>query len=170
MKKVFTRKCKLLQIVLLILATIIGLFFAMIPFSIAYQTGSRLYLFASFLILLLVALISFPMLDLNRKITIDSSGITIKKSFKLISFSWSEITEFRKHERGIGHWAGWRYYLFADKYGSKQIVIADNNIEGLDELIDAIFDMAINARFVKIENISAIPFLRKSEISEWSRT
>ena len=74
------------------------------------------------------------------------------------------------HEKGVGQWAGWRYYLSANKYGSMQIEIADNNIEGLDELIDAVFDMAINASFVKIENISSIPFIKKIKISQWNRT
>ena len=143
----------------------------MIPFSIGYQTESKSYIFTSFLIiLLLIALISYPMLDLNRKITIDSSGITIKKPFNHISFIWPEITEFRKHQKGIGQWAGWRYYLSTGKYGSKKIEIADNNIKGLDELIDAIFDLAINASFVKIENTSPIPFLKKIKISQWNRT
>ena len=167
MKKVFTRKCKLLQIILLSLATIIGVYIAMIPFSIGYQTESKSYIFTSFLIiLLLLYFILYPLLDINRKITIDSSGITIKKHFNSISFIWPEITEFRKHEKGVGQWAGWRYYLSANKYGSMQIEIADNNIEGLDELIDAVFDMAINASFVKIENISSIPFINKIKISQ----
>jgi hypothetical protein len=142
----------------------------MIPFSIWYQTGSGLYLFASFImVLLIVSLFSYLMLDLNRKITINSSGITIKKPFNHISFTWSEITEFRKHEKGVGQWAGWRYFLFANRYGTKPVEIADNNIKGLDELIDAVFDMATNARFIKMENISSIPFLKKPKASQWDR-
>lgn len=83
--------------------------------------------------------------------------------------NWHEIIEFRKHEKGVGQWAGCRYYLSANKYGSKPIEIADNNIEGLDELIYAVFDMAKNASFVKIENISSIPFLKKVRKSQWDR-
>ena len=143
----------------------------MIPFSIGYQTESKVYFFVGFLlILLLFPLLISSLLEINRKISIDKSGITIKKPFNNISFIWTEITEFREHEKGFGHWAGLKYCLSANKYGTKQIEIADNNIKDLDELINAIFDMAINANFIKIENVSVIPFLKKVKISQWNRT
>ena len=64
------------------------------------------------------------MLDLYVKVSINDSGIIVKKAFKTIELKWSEIIEFKKFEKGIGVWAGWRYSLTFDRNGEKQIVIA----------------------------------------------
>ena len=92
---------------MLSVVTLVFIFVAAIPFSIGYQTGSRSYILARVLIgFLLVGLLSYPILDINRRITTDSSGIIVKKPFSTVSITWPEIVEFRAHETGIGEGRG----------------------------------------------------------------
>ena len=107
------------------------------------------------------------MLDLYVKVSINDSGIIVKKAFKTIELKWYEIIEFKKFEKGIGVWAGWRYSLTFDRNGKKQIVIADNNIENLQVLIDSIFKQAGTAKFIEIRNNSFLPFFKSYKTSEW---
>jgi hypothetical protein len=133
------------------------------PLSIGFQNGSEFDILASFTMFLLVlALFSYAMFDTYRR-------ITIKMFFIINSISWGEIIEFKAEDKGTDFGAGVRYYLITKRCEDTPIKIGDNNIKDLDELIAAIFKMATNAKFVRIENITVIPFLRKTKITQWDK-
>ena len=169
MNKEFTRKNKKLQFILLCACGLIAYFFCVkVLVTENLLSQDMIYIAISLIIpasIFYILLGTF--LDLNTKVTINNSSIIIKKSFKVVELKWSEIIECKKHEKGFGVWAGWRYSLNYNRNGEKQIVFADNNIENMQELIDSIFKLAVAAKFIEIRNDSLLPFFKNYKTSEW---
>jgi len=169
MEHTFTRKCKWLQLSIYVALTAFGIFYSYLIFPKGELAENiPLVAFISFLIIAWFAYLLSAVVDTYRKITINISGITCKTGFKKIHYEWPEITEFRKHHKGIGTWAGFKYYISSNETGKKNFKLADNNIENLEQLIKIIFKNAINAKFIKIENQSKLPFLKSLQKSMWA--
>ena len=169
MEYTFTRKCRWLQLSIYAACGAFGLFYSYLIFPKgALAESILLTTFISILIIAWFALLFSGFTEAYRKITIDNLGITCKSGFKKNHFEWPEISEFKKHEKGIGLWAGFRYYLSSDQAEKKNIKIADNNIENLEQLIDIVFEKAINAKFIKIENQARLPFFKSLQKSVWA--
>ena len=168
MERVFRRKFKLLQGFIYFAISAFGIFYSYLIFPKgALAENVILTIFTSVLIIFCTALLFTGIVDINREIYIHNEGLTCKSGFKTTSFKWSEISEFKKHEKGIGLWAGFRYYLSSTETGKRNIQIADKNIENIEQLIEIVFRKAINANFVKIENQAKLPFFKSMNKSVW---
>ena len=103
------------------------------------------------------------------KVVTDEGGLTIQNAFSNHSIKWEEITEFGTYIRRAGNVFVRIYYLKANKYRDREIVVCSRWIEDIGGLIDTIFQKALNARFLRIENTAIIPFTKKLQISRWER-
>jgi hypothetical protein len=101
----------------------------------------------------------------------DDFGIQVKNVFRRVSVKWEEINEFGTYKTGFGANPAVNrvFCLKAEKYGSRRIRVCDTTLEGLDELIDVIFHKAVNAKFLREENLAMIPFIKKLRIDRWER-
>jgi hypothetical protein len=169
MKKEFKRKNVIFQLILILgLGVFASFIYGQLFITDDFLTQSLTYKFITTIILISIGIFllgSFR--DLYKKITINGTGITINNLLKKHEIKWTEVTEFRKQHKGIGAWAGYRYIIRYESYEVKELEIADNNIENVQELINSIFKFATNAKFIKIRNDSFLPFIKNYNISNW---
>ena len=102
-------------------------------------------------------------------VTTSGRGLTIKNVLTTRSVNWEEVTEFGTYRR-IGYQQYFTvFYLKAIRYGDRKIHVCGPSIENINGLLDEVFQNAVNARFVRIENLAVIPFARKLKIVPWNR-
>jgi hypothetical protein len=102
-------------------------------------------------------------------VTTSGRGLIIRNLLKTRSINWEEITEFGTYRR-IGFQQYFTvFYLRANRYGDRKIRVCGASIENINGLLDEMFQKAVNARFVRIENVALIPFTRKMKIVPWIR-
>jgi hypothetical protein len=97
----------------------------------------------------------------------NDEGVRIRRFLRQVSANWQEIQEFGTYKvspKGIRV-----YYLKARKFGDKRIVVCGNRLGDLDQLIDMIFQRAVNAKCLREENVAMIPFTKKLRIEQWKR-
>jgi hypothetical protein len=101
----------------------------------------------------------------------NNEGVRIKNLFRMISANWEEILEFGTYKTGFGANPELNrvYYLKARKYGGRRIRVCGKTLQDLDQLIDIIFQNAVNAKFLREENVAIIPFTKKLRIDHWER-
>ena len=169
MDRKFTRKHKTFQLIILCICVYYYCIFVIGLIRKDFFSEGTTYIAISIIIIssLFVPLVYF-ILDINRTITITTSCIIIKKPFRIIELEWLQIIEFIRQEKVRR--PGWIYSLTFEKNGEKQIDFADNNIENIQELIDSIFKLAVNAKFIEIRNEAFLPFFKKLKPSEWKNT
>jgi hypothetical protein len=102
-------------------------------------------------------------------VTTSRRGLTINNVLTTRSANWEEVTEFGTYRRIGYHQYFPVFYLKANRYGDRKIRVCWASIENIDGLLDEVFQKAVNARFVRIENLAVIPFTRKLKTVPWNR-
>ena len=97
-------------------------------------------------------------------------GLAIKNVLMTRSINWEEITEFGTYKTIAPNHYVRIFYLKANKFGDRRIRVCGDSIEDINGLINEIFRKAVNARFLRIENVALIPFTKKFKITPWART
>jgi hypothetical protein len=101
-------------------------------------------------------------------VTTSSSGLKISTLFTTKSILWEDITEFGTYRRLAGR-VFIRCFYLKTKQDDREIRLCTDSLENVNDLIDVMFQTAKDARFVRIENIGAIPFIKKIQITLWDR-
>jgi hypothetical protein len=102
-------------------------------------------------------------------VTTSDRGLIIRNALTTRSINWDEITEFGTHRRIACYQYVRVFYLKAKSYGDRKITVCGESIGDLDALLEEVFQKAVNARFVRIENLALIPFTRKMKTIPWKR-
>ncbi len=100
-------------------------------------------------------------------VTTSRSGVIIRTVLKTKSILWEDIAEFGTYRRLAGRFV--RIFYLKTKQDDHEIRLCSESLENISDLIDLVFQKARGARFVRIENIGVIPFIKKIEISPWDR-
>ena len=100
-------------------------------------------------------------------VTTSSSGVTISSLLTTKSIRWEDIAEFGTYRRLAGRFV--RMFYLKTKQDEHEIRLCSESLEKINDLIDLVFQKARDARFVRIENIGVIPFVKKIKISPWDR-
>lgn len=78
---------------------------------------------------------------------------------------WEDIVEFGTFRaQRLTPKAPRQFYLKTRNRRDSRVLVCSELIEGLNELLDAIFYRAINAKFVRIENLAWVPFVETLQI------
>ena len=101
-------------------------------------------------------------------VTTSSSGLTISTLFTSKSILWEDIAEFGTYRRLAGR-VFVRWFYLKMKQDDREIRLCTEALENVNDLIDLVFQKARSARFVRIENASLIPFIKKIQINPWDR-
>ena len=101
-------------------------------------------------------------------VTTSSSGITIINVFTTMSILWEDIAEFGTYRRLVGR-VFVRWFYLKTKQDDHEIRLCTESLENVNELIDLVFQKAKDARFVRIDNIGVIPFIKKLQNRPWDR-
>jgi hypothetical protein len=103
-------------------------------------------------------------------VTTSDRDLTIKNALMTRSVNWDEISEFGTYKTLASNHYVRIFYLKANKFGDRRIRVCGDSIEDINGLINEIFRKAVNARFLRIENVALIPFTKKLRITPWART
>ena len=101
-------------------------------------------------------------------VTKSKSGLTISTLFTTKSIPWEDIAEFGTYRRLAGR-VFVRWFYLKTKQDDREIRLCTEGLENLNDLIELVFQNARGARFVRIENASLIPFIKKIQINPWDR-
>ena len=101
-------------------------------------------------------------------VTTSSSGLTISTLFTTKLILWEDIAECGTYRRLAGR-VFVRWFYLKTKQDDREMRLCNEWLEDVNDLIDLVFQKARSARFVRIENASLIPFIKKIQINPWDR-
>ena len=100
-------------------------------------------------------------------VTTSTSGVVIRTVFTTKSILWADIAEFGTYRRLSGRFV--RMFYLKTTQNDHEIRLCNESLENINDLIDLVFQKARGARFVHIENIGVIPFIKKIQTRPWDR-
>jgi hypothetical protein len=104
-----------------------------------------------------------------RKVITHDENLTIRNLWYSKSIRWEDTNEFGTYTAGFGHHRNRQYYLKGRDSPDEMIDLCTQHLENLKELIDTIFLMATNAKFVIAENVARISFTKQIQLLPWDR-
>ena len=122
-------------------------------------------------IFVLVTAYSYLILQVMREhtriITIDPLGIRLQDLISDKSYKWHEITEYGMDDKGFGQFKSKNLYIRTSRTGRRKIRIADRAIENVNDMSSQIVNAAVNAKVIRTDNTSSIPFTKNYETTIW---
>src|SRR5262245_10248372 len=107
-------------------------------------------IFGSFLVLSAFVLLAYGYMLYAGAIYVacDDRGIRVKNAVRLIAVNWTEILEFGTYKAawGANPEVNRIFYLIASNYGERRVKVCNSSLAHIDELIELVFENAVNAR------------------------
>ena len=121
-----------------------------------------------FLALTIVMENIITLLGLERNVITDDSLI-LKRPLRTRRIFWLDILEFGTYTKNGFNQPNRFFYLKVKSHPEKAFDVCDEYLPDIGEFIDLIFLKAINAHFVIVDNITWIPFMRRTKLLTWER-